>query len=138
MASRSGEVVVVIERAEREESMKAVIADVLLSGDFNPLNIDVTRPRRPILDPDGVELYWADTGVVVVTFTGLMPVDPLWSKEVNDEDVDVEGLEFDDDDDGPLGTCSMLSDLHVFDEDCVGWQMILDTVEERDGERASP
>jgi hypothetical protein len=95
----------VIERSEREEAMKATIADVLLSGDFNPLEVSIVRPRRPHVDIMG-EVYWEDTGVVMVQFVGLMPIDDIALHEVSDEDCDVEGLEMYDDD-ADLGTCDL-------------------------------
>lgn len=154
-----------ISRADREEAMKAVIADVLLSGDFNPVSVNVEKVRRPIAFSD--EEYWADTGVVVVTMVGLMPPEDEWTREevsVNAEDMDDTLWVGDDDkiipadaDDGivgitqiqnmgftipaavPMGYCSLgygVDHPHERGMFCENWKAA--PVEERDGERAGP
>lgn len=111
--------------------MKAVIADVLLSGDFNPVDVNINRVRRPVVGLSG-DVYWVDTQVCIVTMVGIMPVDDVDLRVVSSESADtLTPDDYDDPDDLMQG--------HYFDIAGVLRCPAIDIntpVEERDGKRS--
>jgi len=83
-------------REEREESLRAVIRDVLIDPAFNPLSISVSHVRIPSSDDESV---WNDTGIVEIHILGLTaPGQAVYYSDVtgaDDDAVDPDDIDLD-------------------------------------------
>lgn len=82
-------------REEREAALRAVITDVLLDPEFNPLSISVSRVKVP---DDTTEEVWREVGICEVHILAQVNADvpPLHYVDVTADDIpDFEEVDLD-------------------------------------------